>query len=182
MAYRLVGVKPLFEPMLEYCQLEPKKVSEIVSVIYTFSSKKMHLKMSAAKWWQFCLGLGPQCINSLAPGRSECDSKNGIFNLVLLIGIFRSSHDNALRWMPHDLTDDKSTLVQVMAWCRQATSDYLSQCCLSPLSLYGVARPQWVKSVLGFGIKGGTWTHIEPLFVCWIFRYLSVGDVETTRF
>ena len=83
-------------------------------------------------------------INSLAPGRSECDSKNGIYNLVLLIGIFRSSHDNALQLMSQDLTDDKSTLVQVMAWCRQATSHYLSQCWLSPLSPYGVARPQWV--------------------------------------
>ena len=30
--------------------------------------------------------------------------------------------------MPHDLTDDKSTLVQVMAWCHQATSHYLNQC------------------------------------------------------
>ena len=30
-------------------------------------------------------------INSLAAGRSECDSKNAIFNQVLLIGIFRSS-------------------------------------------------------------------------------------------
>ena len=48
-------------------------------------------------------------INSLAPGRSECDSKNVIFNVVLLIGIFRSSHDNALRRMPHDPIDDKST-------------------------------------------------------------------------
>ena len=46
-------------------------------------------------------------INSLAPGRSESDSKNVIFNLVLLIGIFRSSHDNVLRWMPQDLTDDQ---------------------------------------------------------------------------
>ena len=36
-------------------------------------------------------------INSLAPGRSGCDSKNGIFNLVLLIGNFRSSHDNGFR-------------------------------------------------------------------------------------
>ena len=27
-----------------------------------------------------------------------------------------------LRWMPFDLTDDKSTVVQVMAWCRQAAS------------------------------------------------------------
>ena len=84
-------------------------------------------------------------VNSLTPGRSECDSKNGIFNLVLLIGIFRSSHDSALRWMPQDLPDDKSALVQVMAWCRQAASHYLSQCWLSPLSPYGIARPQSVN-------------------------------------
>ena len=87
--------------------------------------------------------------NSLAPGKSECDSKNAIFNLVLLIGIFRSSHYDALRWMPQDLTDDKSTLVQVMAWCRQAPSPYLSQCWLSSLSPYGVARPQWVNHNIG---------------------------------
>ena len=55
--------------------------------------------------------------NSLVPGGSECDSKNLIFNLVLLIGIFRSSHDNALPWMPQNLTDGKSKLVHVMAWC-----------------------------------------------------------------
>ena len=89
------------------------------------------------------ISIGP--INSLAPGRSECDSKNVIFSLVLLIGVFRSSHDNAFWWMPQDLADDKSTLVQVMAWCRQATSHDLSQCWLSSLSPYGVARPQWVK-------------------------------------
>ena len=59
-----------------------------------------------------------------------------------------SSHDDALRWMPQDLTDDKSTLVQVMAWCRQATSHYLSQCWLSSLSPHGVVRPQWVKKNL----------------------------------
>ena len=34
----------------------------------------------------------------------------------------------ALGWMSLDLTDDKSTLVQVVAWCRQATSHYRSQC------------------------------------------------------
>ena len=67
-----------------------------------------------------------------------------IFNIVLLIGIFRSSQDNILWLMPQDLTDDKSTLVQVMAWCHQATSHCLSQCWLSSLSPYDVARPQWV--------------------------------------
>ena len=48
--------------------------------------------------------------------------------------------------MPIDLTDNKSTLVQVMAWCHQATSHYLSQCSPRSLSPYGVTRPQWVKS------------------------------------
>ena len=51
----------------------------------------------------------------------------------------------AIRWMPQYLTDHKSTLVQVMVWCRQATSHYLSQCWLSSLSPYGVVRPQWVN-------------------------------------
>ena len=54
----------------------------------------------------------------------------------------------ALRWMPLDLTDDKSTLIQVMAWCLQATSHYLSQCWPRSLSPYGVTRPQWVNDHL----------------------------------
>ena len=32
------------------------------------------------------------------------------------------SDEIALRWVPLDLTDDKSTLVQLLAWCHQATS------------------------------------------------------------
>ena len=87
-------------------------------------------------------------VNSLAPGRPRCHFKTAIFNLVLLIGIFTSSNDNPLRWVPWDLTDDKSTLVQVMAWHRQATSHYLSQCWPSSMSPYGVTRPQWVNTIL----------------------------------
>ena len=44
------------------------------------------------------------------------------------------------------LADDKSTLVQVMAWCRQTTSHYLSQCWPSSMSPYGVTRPEWVNN------------------------------------
>ena len=47
--------------------------------------------------------------------------------------------------MSLDHTYGKSTLVQVMAWCRQATSHYLSQCCPRSQSPYGVTRPQWVN-------------------------------------
>ena len=55
------------------------------------------------------------------------------------------SYEIALRWMPLDCTDDKSALVQVMAWCRQATSHYLSQCWPRSMLPNGVTRPQWVK-------------------------------------
>ena len=50
------------------------------------------------------------------------------------------------------VTDDKSILVQVMAWCHQATSHYLSQCWPRSLLAYDVTRPQWVKYQC-FGLK-----------------------------
>ena len=102
-------------------------------------SKRGHSKPRSPMWniW----------LNSLAPGRSGFNFKCAIFNLVLLIGIFRSFYDNALRWMSWDLSEDKTTLVQVMAWCRQP-SHYLSQCSPRSLSPYGVTRPQWVKPIV----------------------------------
>ena len=74
--------------------------------------------------------------------------KNVIFNLALLIGIFKSPFDIVLRWMPQDLTDDKSILVQVMACCLMAPSHYLNQCWPKSPTPYGVTRPQWVKREL----------------------------------
>ena len=59
------------------------------------------------------------------------------------------SYEISLRWMPLDLTYDKSTLVQLMAWCRQAPSHYLSQCWPRSMLPNGVTRPQWVKMVSG---------------------------------
>ena len=53
----------------------------------------------------------------------------------------------ALRWKSLDLTDDKSTLVQVMAWRRQATSHNLNQCRLRYRAPYGVTRPQCVNVI-----------------------------------
>ena len=50
-----------------------------------------------------------------------------------------------VRWILLDNTDDKLTMVQIMAWCHQAASHYLTQCW--PLSMfpYGFTRPQCVK-------------------------------------
>ena len=67
-----------------------------------------------------------------------------IFNLILVIDGWGICCDIALIWMSIDFTDDLSALVQVMAWCHQATSHYLSKCWPRSLSLYGVTRPEWV--------------------------------------
>ena len=48
-----------------------------------------------------------------------------------------------------EFTQDKSTLVQVMAWCSQATSQYLSQCWLRSMLPHKVIKPQWVN-IIGF--------------------------------
>ena len=84
-------------------------------------------------------------VNSLAPGRFQFNFRKVIFKLTLVNGGWGISCQIALRWMPEDLPDDKSTLVQVMAWCRQATSHYLSQCWPRSVSPNGVTWPQWVK-------------------------------------
>ena len=66
-------------------------------------------------------------INSLAPGKFEWNFRYLILQIISVIDGWGISCQLALRLMSLDLTDDKSTLVQVMAWCRQATSHYLSQ-------------------------------------------------------
>ena len=65
-----------------------------------------------------------------------------------------SLYQIALRLMPLVLTGDTSTLVQVMAWCHQATSHYLNQYWPRSLSPYDVIRPQWVKQ---FQDQPGIW-------------------------
>ena len=84
-------------------------------------------------------------INSLAPGKFEWNFRYSILQIISVIDSWAISCELALRWMSLDLTDDKSTLVQVMAWCRQATSHYLSQCWPRSLSPYGVTWPQWAS-------------------------------------
>ena len=46
--------------------------------------------------------------------------------------------------MSLDLPNDNSILVQIMAWCRQATNHYLSLCWPRSMSPYGVTKPLWV--------------------------------------
>ena len=85
-------------------------------------------------------------INSLAPERFQFNLSYVIVKLTLVNGGWGIFNEIAHWWMPLDLTGDNSTLVQVMAWCRQATSHYLIQCWPRSLSPNGVTRPQWVNA------------------------------------
>ena len=77
-----------------------------------------------------------ECLfNSLAPGEFGWNFRYVIFKWILVIDGWNISCEIALIWMSLDFTDDQSALVQVMAWCRQATSHYLSQCWPRSLSL-----------------------------------------------
>ena len=102
----------------------------------------------------------------LAPGNLEWNFRKAVFKLNLVIDDWGTSCEVALGWMLLDLTDDKSTLVQVMAWCRQATSHYLSQGWPRIMLLYGITRPQWVNS----------WAPVrcEFNFRYFIFKLISV--------
>ena len=86
-------------------------------------------------------------INSLALGRFKVNFKWVIFKLTLVVNGWGISCDTALIWTSLDHTYNKSAFVQVMAWCRQATSHYLSQCWPRSLSPYGITRPQWVNCI-----------------------------------
>ena len=91
---------------------------------------------------------GPQWVNSLAPGGFDYSLKLVNFKLISTINILSIFCEIAIRWMPQHVTDPKSTLVQVMAWCHQATSHYLSQCCHRSMSPYGVTRPLSVNATV----------------------------------
>ena len=86
--------------------------------------------------------------NPLAPGTFELNFKYVTFKQILGIDDWGLSCELALIWMSLDFTADQSTLVHVMAWCRQAASHYVGQCWPRSLSPYGVTRPQWVNAAL----------------------------------
>ena len=69
-------------------------------------------------------------VNSLVPGRSGCNLKQVIFKLISRIDTLSISCeiDTGPRWWLFNID-------QVMAWCHQATSHHLSQCCPRSMSV-----------------------------------------------
>ena len=82
-------------------------------------------------------GTKGRSVKPLAPGRCGSNFKSVIFKHKKQIKFMSSFPEIALMWMPQN-SIDKSTLVQVMAWCHQAPSHYLSQCWPRSVWLYGI--------------------------------------------
>ena len=79
-----------------------------------------------------------------------------IYKLIWQNSSLDTRGEIALRWMSQTHTNEKSKLVQVMAWCRQATSHYLSQC----RTIYvfriisNLVHPLFFRTSLSFGRIG----------------------------
>ena len=87
-----------------------------------------------------------RALKSLVTGRCGSNFKIVIFEDILHIKLLCSAREIALMWMPQTIFDDKSTLIQIMAWSRQPTSHNLSQCWPRSISPYGITKPQWVNT------------------------------------
>ena len=64
----------------------------------------------------------------MAPARFGWNLRYAIFKFSWVIDVCGITCEFTLKRLSHDFTDDKSTLVQVMVWCCEATNHYLSQC------------------------------------------------------
>ena len=75
----------------------------------------------------FLLSPAHLLFNSLARGVCGNNFKGMIFKHIEQNSSSRTQCVIALNWVPLNLTNEKSTLVQLMAWCRQATRHCPSQ-------------------------------------------------------
>ena len=73
------------------------------------------------------LAINTTIVNSLRPMVFQWKFTYAIFKPILVIDGDGISYEITIRWMALDHTTDKWTLVQIMAWCRQATGHCLSQ-------------------------------------------------------
>ena len=88
-------------------------------------------------------------------------------------------HVIALSWVQKSVTDDKSTLIHVMAWCRQAANYYLGQWWPNAVTAYDVTRPQRVRYNVGKWpnnvniIWHGLAFLIQIMMIVWYVYYLT---------
>ena len=149
---------------MKITHLKVIKISQGAS--YTNGIMMTYCKNTFADNWNRCW-----LVNSLTAGIFKGNFRYVIFKQILVIDGWGISCEIALIWMSLDFTDDQSTLVQVMAWCHQATSHYLNQCWPRSPKPYGVTRPQWVNSLWPSDATCNrrTWSTLVQVMDCHLF-------------
>ena len=86
--------------------------------------------------------------------------------------------------MPSDFSDDRSTLAQLMAWCRQATSHYLGQCWSISATPWDTTKIQWVKWYYWMGPKESLQmqTRVGVVAICIYSLYVSAHFVALMKY
>ena len=103
------------------CFLWQLSLPYIISIMVAYVLWTMEAKHQHPWYWSSWPGKPMPhmvIVNSLALGRFEWYLIQVIVKLISVIDGWGISCETAIRWMSLDLSDDKSTLVQVMAWCR----------------------------------------------------------------
>ena len=123
-----VGFKRAASPPVdEPCKNDNKKTS-----LQSQQKRKIHFKMPSAQYQ-------PQYVNMLTSVRCSVHFKSMIFKLVIIQNHSLDTHCEITHWrIPEILPNEMLTLFQVMAWCRQAASHYLSQCWPRSMSPFAV--------------------------------------------
>ena len=163
----LIKAKHIFHQIEWQAKVTPVHIllcGNLVCRRWLFSCRVVIMYMGYSSW-----------VNSLAPGKFEWNFRYVIFKWVSVIDGWCISCDIDLIWMSLDFNDEQSTLVQVMAWCRQAPSHYLNQCWRRSLLPYGVTRPQWVKVRHACG-PGSLYFHAVCSCCCCIWHQATACD------
>ena len=139
--------------ILSMCLLWPHHRGVNVQYIQV-SELKTHLLHEKSFTWKLMTS-SAMSINSLTPGTCGSNVNCIIFEPIIQNISLSSCNEIAFGWVTPNLINEKSTLVQVMAWYRQATSYYLSQYCPRSMSPYGVTNYKdmsmaWQYSRLSF--------------------------------
>ena len=69
-------------------------------------------------YWQNCVGMICQVLNSSLPEQNDCHFEDNIFKCIFMNGKVCLWIQISLKFVPKGPIDNKSMLVQVMAWRR----------------------------------------------------------------
>ena len=105
-------------------------------------------------------------INSMIPERCDSNFKSIIFKIITHNSSLDTRCKIAPRWMLRP--NEKSAIIQIMAWYLEKTNHYLSRCWPRSMSLHVITMTKWVN---------GRCPGLSELIFCSCFCWRTVASV-----